>query len=134
MLRLIFPSFYSDREREEVLNTVFNRPLISFDFSSRFENPGSPSKWFSSMLRSTSERRVLIEKFLADSLTSEYYNFSYLLSNLGELTIQVLGIYLGIPFLGFIKSWLSICSKVNLLLGSTTKIFLRRSLALGSLK
>lgn len=46
MLRLIFPSFYRDREREEVLNTVFNSPFISFDFSSRFENPGSPSKWF----------------------------------------------------------------------------------------
>lgn len=42
ILLLIFPNFSKERDRVEVLNTVFKRPLISFDFSSLFENPGKP--------------------------------------------------------------------------------------------
>lgn len=134
MLRLIFPNFQRDRDKEEVLKTVFSNPFISLDFYYRFPKPGKPSKWLSSMLRSTSLLRVLIEKFLADYLTYDDQSFSYLLSNLGAVVIHEIGIYLGMPILGFINSWLKICQKVNLLLTSTTNVFLKRSFALGSLK
>lgn len=44
MLLLIFPNFSKERDKEEVLKTVFSKPFISFDFSSFFPKPGSPSK------------------------------------------------------------------------------------------
>ena len=100
----MLPNFSSDLERVEVLNTVLSNPLISFDFSSFFANPGSPSKTCSSTLKSTSLLNVLILKFLADYFTVDDSNCSYLVSNLGADDMQVVGISFGIPFLGFINS------------------------------
>ena len=46
MLLLIFPSFSRERDRVEVLSTVFKSPLMSLDFSSLLAKPGKPSKAF----------------------------------------------------------------------------------------
>ena len=131
-VRPIASSFLSDFDREEVLNTVFKMFFMSFEFSSLLLKAGNPSK--SSILRSTSLLKVFIDTLLADYLISIDEYFSYLLSNFGGRVMLVTGIYFGMPCLGFIKSWLIICSKVHRLERSTTKILRRRSFASFSLK
>ena len=46
MLLLMFPSFSRERDKVEVVSTVFKSPLMSLDFSSLLANPGKPSKAF----------------------------------------------------------------------------------------
>lgn len=131
-------NFCSDLANEPVLNTDLSKPLTSFEaffpsMSFTFDFSVSQPSKSCSKLTSTELLRVITDASLADFFTGYWAYFSKI-PNLGAWFREAVGNYFGIPHFGFIKGCARISSKVYLLLGSTIKILLSKSLASWSLK